>query len=128
MYKETKNEYRFKYLITGITGPGLEKVYIPEIPPEKEILFKKEQKFVRPEMSPDLKKWVKEMLYFRDKKDSKGNLSHPNYAHPHQDQINKWEEQEWERCEKGIWFWNNGVPTYLTPFYYWYLSSWKTYF
>lgn len=128
MYKETKNEYRFKYLITGITGPGLEKVYLPEVPPEKEILFKKEQKFVRPEMSPDLKKWVKEMLYFRDKKDSKGNLAHPDYVHPHQDEINKWEDREWKRCEKGIWFWNNGVPTYLTPFYYWYLSSWRTYF
>lgn len=128
MFKETKNPYTFKYLITGITGPGLEKVYLPEVPPEKEIIFKKEQKFIRPEMSPDMKKWVKEMLYYREKKDAKGNLANPGYVHPHQREINAWEEREHERCDKGIWFWNNGTPTYLNGFFYWYLSSFRAYF
>lgn len=69
------------------------------------------------------------MLFERGRKDNKGNFIDPEWAHPkYQQQINEWEDQEWERCKDGIWFWNNGVPTYLTPFYYWYLSSWRTYF
>lgn len=129
MFKETSNPYSFKYLITGISGPGIEKVYLPPVPSEDKILFKKEQKFVRPEMPDYLKSAVKEMLHQRGKKDSKGNYLDPEWVHPkYQLQINAWEDQEWERCKDGIWFWNNGVPTYLTPFYYWYLSSWRTYF
>lgn len=129
MYKETSNPYSFKYLITGISGPGIEKVYLPPVPSEDQILFKEEQKFVRPEMPPYLKTAVKEMLYQRSRKDGKGNLLDPEWTHPkYQQEINDWEEREWERCTYGIWFWNNGVPTYLTPFYYWYLSSWRTYF
>lgn len=129
MYKPTDNPYSFKYLITGITGPGIEKVYLPEVPPEDQILFKKEQKFVRPEMPDYLKKAVKEMLYERNRKTAKGEYIDPEWIHPKfQKEINEWEEEEWKRSTYGIWFWNNGVPTYLTPFYYWYLSSWRTYF
>lgn len=129
MYKPTSNPYSFKYLITGITGPGIEQFFLPPVPSEDKILFKKEQKFVRPEMPDFLKSAVKEMLYERSRKDSKGNFIDPEWTHPkYQRQINDWEDQEWERCKDGVWFWNNGVPTYLTPFYYWYLSSWRTYF
>lgn len=129
MYKPTSNPYSFKYLITGISGPGIEQVFLPPVPSEDKILFKKEQKFVRPEMPDFLKAAVKEMLYERGRKDSKGNFIDPEWTHPkYQRQINEWEDQEWERCKDGIWFWNNGVPTYLTQFYYWYLSSWRTYF
>jgi len=48
MYAKTDNPYRFKYLVTGITGPGIPCVYLPPEPPDEEVLFKKEQKFVRP--------------------------------------------------------------------------------
>lgn len=129
MYAKTDNPYSFKYLITGISGPGIEKVYLPPLPPEEEILFKKEQKFVRPEMPAKLKEAVKLMLYERGKKNAKGEFINPEWVHPtYQKEINEWEDQEWERSTYGIWFWNNGVPTYVTPFYYWYLSSWRTYF
>lgn len=128
MYDKTINPYKFKYLITGISGAGVEQVYLPPVPSADQILFKKEQKFVRPEMSDEMKKWVKEMLYERGKKNAKGDLIDPDYVHLHQLQINEWCEREWDRCENGIWFWNNGTPTYCTPFYYWYLSSWRTYF
>lgn len=129
MFHPTSNPYQFKYLITGISGPGIEKVYLPEMPPEDEILFKEEQKFVRPEMSDHLKRAVKEMLYERQRKNNKGEFVDPEWVHPkYQAEINEWEEREWQRCTDGIWFWNNGVPTYCTPFYYWYLSSWRTYF
>src|SRR5688572_21328101 len=113
MYKPTSNPYSFKYLITGISGPGIEQVFLPPVPSEDKILFKKEQKFVRPKMPDFLEKAVKEMLYERNRKDSKGNFIDPEWTHPkYQRQINEWEDQEWERCKDGIWFWNNGVPTY----------------
>lgn len=129
MFKETANPYKFKYLVTGIDGPGIEQVYLPPVPPEEEILFKKEQKFVRPEMPGYLKQAVKEMLYERSKRNSKGEFSNLEWVHPrYQQEINDWEDREHIRCTNGIWFWNNGVPTYLTPFYYWYVSSWRTYF
>src|SRR6185369_11936684 len=37
-------------------------------------------------------------------------------------------DQEWDRSEEGFWFWNNGTPTYITGFYYWYLTAWQTTF
>ena len=121
MFAPTSNPYQFKYLITGISGPGIECVYLPEVPTDQsKILFKKEQKFVRPEMSEQLKKWVKEWRQAREK--------NPGYIHAQYDKIVEWENQEWDRCTNGVWFWNDGVPTYITGFYYWYLSSWQTYF
>ena len=120
MFSKTNNPYKFKYLVTGITGPGIEQVYLPETPPEKDILFKKENKFVRPEMSPQLREWAKE-YHSRKQED-------PKYIHPHQREISEWEAREDERCDTGIWFWNKGVPTYITGFYYWLLTCWNPYF
>lgn len=120
MFSKTNNPYRFKYLITGITGPGIEQVYLPPLPPEDQILFKQENKFVRPEMSPQLRKWAKEYYVAKE--------NEPKYVHAHQDEINAWEAQEDERCDNGVYFWNNGLPAYLTGFYYWMLSAWQPYF
>lgn len=120
MFAKTDNPYKFKYLVTGITGPGIEQVYLPPIPAENKILFKKEQKFVRPEMSEQLRKWAKE--YYIEKQEDE------DFIHPHQKDINAWEDQEDERCENGIFFWNNGVVTYITGFYYWMLTAWQPYF
>jgi len=120
MFKETANPYKFKYLQTGITGNGIEQVYLPEVPEEHLIAFRKEQKWTRPKMSEQLKKWVKEWRT--------AIVKNPGYIHAQHDKIMEWENQEWERCSNGLWIWSNGVPTYLTPFYYWYLSSWLTYF
>lgn len=33
-------------------------------------------------------------------------------------------EKEWERRENGFWFFNNGVPTMITPDHYWQLQWW----
>lgn len=52
----------------------------------------------------------------------------PTYVSPYSYEIKLWEDQQWERSENGIWFWNNGVATYITGFYYWYLTEWQTYF
>ena len=120
MFSKTDNPYRFKYLVTGITGPGIQCVYLPPEPPDEEVLFKKEQKFVRSQPPEYLKAWMQEF--------QEGIESNPDFIHPHQEELNKWEEQEFNRCTNGIWFWNDGVKTYLTPHHYKYLTSWELYF
>lgn len=120
MYAQTNNPYKFQYLVTGITGPGIDQVYIPEEPPDKDVLFKKEQKFVRPQMSASLRKWIKEARV--------NGKNNPDYVHPQQAAINEWEDKLWDWTTNGICFWNNGKKTYITPFYAWYLTSWQTYF
>lgn len=125
MFNKTSNVYVFQYLQTGITGPGIPCVYLPEIPPHKEILFHKEQKFVRPEMPDHLKKEIKK---WRLKSEPNSNQYDPSYVSPHAAEIQQWEDREWQRSTDGIFFWNNGKIVYITGFYYWYLTAWQTYF
>lgn len=125
MFTPTSNPYSFKYLLTSITGEGIKKVYLPEVPSDDKILYKKEQKFVREEMPDYLKKEIKK---WRQKISPESPFYDPDYISPFAAQIKEWEDKEWERSENGIWFWNNGTPTYITGFYYWYLTAWITYF
>lgn len=125
MYEKTSNPYTFKYLITGISGEGIKQVYLPPEPPDKQVHFKKEQRFVRPELPKHLKKAIR-ILYSR--RDKYSPYYDPEYVSPYAKDIRIWEDQQWERFEKGFWFWNNGVKTYLTPFHYWYLTEWHPYF
>ncbi len=120
MFTPTDNRYYFKYLVTGITGKGIECVYLPPIPPESEVLFKKEQKFVREEPSPQLKQWMEEMLEERE--------LDPNYIHPQQDIITSWEDKEWERSTNGVWIWLKGEKTFIPGSYYKFLTAWQPYF
>lgn len=124
MFKPTNNPYRFKYLITGITGTGIKEVYLPPEPPDEEVLFQKEQKFVRPIIPSSLQDGMDELVYERNRKDRNGTYVNPDFVHPHQDEINEWEDREWERSTNGIWFWNNGVKTFITGEYYKYLTTW----
>lgn len=125
MYLKTSNPYNFKYLITGISGEGIKEVYLPDKPPDEDILFRKEQKWVRPELPKHIKKAIK-VMYDKYNTDSKNY--DPTYISPYSYEIRIWEDQQWERSENGCWFWNNGVATYITGFYYWYLTEWQTYF
>src|SRR5678816_1006645 len=109
MFQKTDNPYSFKYLITGITGPGIEQVYLPLVPSEDKILFKKENKFVLEELPEHLRK-----------ADREKNSGKP-ISKQHEKEITEWEDKEWERSENGIFFWNNGIITYITGFYYWVL-------
>lgn len=120
MFSPTNNPYQFKYLITGITGQGIPQVYLPEIPNENKIFFKKENKFIRHEIDPKVKKWSDEQRLAKE--------YDPDYVHQHADKILEWENFHWKLTEEGMFFWNKGVITYLTPFYIWYLTSIKTYF
>lgn len=125
MYTKTSNPYNLKYLITGISGEGIKEVYLPEPPPDSEIHFKEEDKFVRPEPPKHIRKAIK-VLYAKMNKYS--SYYDPDYISPYAYEIKKWEDQQWDRFDKGFWFWNHGVKTYLTPFYYWYLTEWIPYF
>lgn len=120
MFSKTDTPYKFKYLVTGITGPGIEQVYLPSLPPEEEILFKDAQKFCYSDMPPQLKIWAKEYHIERQ--------NNPDYIHAHQTEINEWEAREDDRCTNGVHFWNDGVATYITGFYYWMLTCWHPYF
>lgn len=120
MYKETKNPYSFKYLITGITGQGIEQVYLPNKPDDTDINFRAEDKWTRPVMPAQIRKWYREWLIQKEED--------PNYVHAQGEKILEW--INWHRgiTEKGMWIWVKGGATYLTPFYVWYLTVWKTYF
>ena len=110
--------------MTGIDGPGIEQVYLPECPPDDEVLFKEEQKFTKPIIPDELKEWIAEADFERNKKNKAGEYFQLGYEHPHQAEIDAWEDMQWERGEKGIWFWNNGVKTYITNDHYRYLTEW----
>lgn len=117
MFQETSNKYSFKYLKTGIKGIGIPFVFLPEVPKENKILFKKENKFLRPIISELLQEWMDEFEQERD--------LNPDYIHPHQTELNAWEEKEFEKCINGIFFFNNGQITYITGDYYKYLTQWQ---
>lgn len=34
-------------------------------------------------------------------------------------------EKEWDRRMNGFWFYNNGIPTYITGLHYFYLTHWR---
>jgi hypothetical protein len=120
MFKPTNNPYQFQYLVTKITGEGIKEVYLPPVPKESKIHFKAENKWVRPQPSQILKTAISEY--------SKRIRKDKYYVHPMQHAINAWAEQERQRTIDGFWFWNKGVATYITPFHYWYLTAWLTYF
>lgn len=63
-----------------------------------------------------------------DKYNSESDNYDPTYVSPYSYEIKMWEDQQWDRSENGCYFWNNGVATYITGFYYWYLTEWITYF
>tara|TARA_R100000654_G_scaffold12146_1_gene26358 strand:+ start:2496 stop:4523 length:2028 start_codon:yes stop_codon:yes gene_type:complete len=77
------------------------KIQLPEKPKKKDILFsnlpKKKQKWSRTEMPTGLS---------------------PDTASKYADFIN----QEFDRRANGVWFMNNGVPTYITGEHYYYLN------
>src|SRR5688572_12615467 len=105
MYKETSNPYTFKYLQTSITGEGLKQIFLPECPADNKILFKEEQKYVRPVMPEYL---AKEVRKWRHKINKESSYYDPGYVSPYAAEIQKWEDTEWERTTNGFWFWNNG--------------------
>lgn len=125
MYQPTSNPYKFQFLITGLSGEGIKEVYLPPEPPDEDVLFKEENKFVRPVMPEYLQKAAKEWIV---KSDPDSKQYDPNFKSPFEADLAEWEEREWKRTTDGVWIWNKGKKTFLTRFYWFYLTAWETYF
>ncbi len=99
---------------TGISGPGIKHVYLPPVPPPTEIagveLSKQKQKFYKTPLPKDYGKWAQM------------EANDPDLIHPAK---SAFDTQEWHRRLNGYWFYNNGIPTYITGLHYFYLNYWK---
>lgn len=62
---------------------------------------------------PTMKKW--------DEYDKKKKEDDPDF---YDEKLEIFKRQEWDRRLNGVWFYNNGVPTYLTGMHYIYLRWW----
>jgi len=76
-------------------------------------------------MSDELREWIAEADFEKSRKDKNGDFIHRDYVHPHQNEINEWEDMQWSRGNDGVFFWNNGVRTFITGDYYRYLTEWQ---
>lgn len=56
------------------------------------------------------------------KKEISVQKTNPEYYNP---ELQAYRNQEWDRRLNGFWFYNNGVPTYVTGLHYFYLVHWK---
>lgn len=124
MYERTPNPYKFKYLVTGIKGRGIDVVYLPPEPPDDQVHFLTENRFSKPQVSEQLQEWITEADEERNRKDKNGNYINLTYVHPQQEAIDEYEDMQWKRGEEGLWFWNNGKKTFITNDYYRYLTEW----
>lgn len=48
--------------------------------------------------------------------------TNPSHYDP---ELREYRNQEWDRRLNGFWFYNNGIPTYVTGLHYFYLVHWK---
>ena len=87
---------------------------LPKQPPREEILFhdlhKKDQMWMREEMPKELLAFETDEEYQEEPKEFKA----------------KWDEWiflQYKRRKEGVWFYNNGVPTYLTGAH-WFALQW----
>lgn len=119
-------------LIVWNNDPDLKQIAyeLPEPPPLNEIdgygLAPEKQKFVHRPMPHKLRK-LNGVVYAEDNKTEltprqKVEILErdPEYYY---EEI-KFIAEEWERRENGYWFFNNGVPTYITGDHYFYLQNW----
>jgi hypothetical protein len=56
------------------------------------------------------------------KKEISAQKTNPDYYNP---ELQNYRNQEWDRRLNGFWFFNNGIPTYVTGLHYFYLVHWK---
>jgi hypothetical protein len=114
-----------RFIIVNDQDPELEpvKVTIPVCPDLKEIegygLKPEDQKFVKPEIPQRLLDIESEL---NDIEEIESYLS--KHQLEYADEV-AFIEREWDRRENGHWFFNNGVPTFITGTHYLYISYWE---
>lgn len=65
--------------------------------------------------------WYDEVMKDWDNYEKKRKDDQPDY---YDEKLEEYKKQEWDRRINGFWFYNNGVPTYLTGLHYLYLQWW----
>jgi hypothetical protein len=108
-----------------LVGEGFQ-CYLPKIPHKSTILFsdqKKEDQYWRRQPIPIFyKDRSLEEEYQREKeyelviRGQKKSITHFDPV------LERYRRQEWHRRIFGVWFMNNGEPTYITNHHYWYLQ------
>lgn len=66
--------------------------------------------------------WYKEVMKQWDDYDKKKKEDSPEF---YDERLEKYKQQEWDRRLNGFWYYNNGVPTYLTGMHYMFLQWWQ---
>lgn len=102
------------------------RIHLPPPPPKELILFsdypKEEQHWRRQPLPDNFMERYLEERYIRDKEfEMVQNKIKKSVTHVDQ-HLERYRRQEWIRRTWGVWFMNNGVPTYLTNHHYFYLQ------
>lgn len=66
--------------------------------------------------------WYKEVLKEWDSYDKSKKDEDPDF---YNEKLEEYKKQEWDRRLNGFWFYNYGVPVYITGLYYFYLQWWS---
>jgi len=100
--------------------------HLPPVPDKSQILFhnlpEKEQFWRRQPLPANYKERYKEEQFIRaqeQKKVDNGDKAKVTHVDPI---LERFRRQEFYRRKWGVWFYNNGIPTFLTGHNYWYLQ------
>ncbi|WP_407522672.1 hypothetical protein PDL71_15455 [Lacibacter sp. MH-610] len=107
-YHSDPDQARMIEAKTGLAQPLLERVDVIKRSTKKE-----EQYWERPDIPAEVNEWFEEE---RDRQ-----LTEPEWQHP---ELAKISQREWHRRRYGVWFYNNGVPEYITGPNYYFLTYW----
>lgn len=66
--------------------------------------------------------WYIEVIRKWDAYDKSKKDEDPDF---YDERLEKYKKQEWDRRLNGMWFYNNGTPTYLTGMHYMFLQWWQ---
>jgi hypothetical protein len=66
--------------------------------------------------------WYKDVMKAWDEFDKKKKDDESEF---YDDRLEEYKKQEWDRRLNGFWYYNNGIPTYLTGMHYLYLQFWS---
>lgn len=69
-----------------------------------------------------LPSWYKDVMKKEDAYEKKKKEDDPPF---YDEQLEKYKQQEWDRRLNGMWFMNNGKPTYITGAHYMYMQWWQ---